>query len=217
MAANRPTKPNTKMIGSYPTLRKRRGKPSHLDDPQVRTKLIALASTGMSRRGVAARAGFGHTNLHDWLERGRANPEEEPWGSFARDYLMAERGIEEAGSQAEAHRVLQILKACEAGGFPYTCSQCGHQGNKHLDIKELEWVGRVKERRFPEDYGTSAHHRKPEQEPSGEAWHERNGLNHAQLVHMMKKPPEQIAKALVEAADNVYELLLASGWQPKEK
>ena len=115
------------------------------------------------------------------------------------------------------HRVLQILKACEAGGFPYTCEQCGHQGNKHLDIKELEWVGRVKERRFPEDYGTSAHHRKPETEPSGDAWHERNGLNHAQLVHMLSQPPDEIAKALVAAADNIYELLLASGWQPKEK
>lgn len=203
------------MITGYPALRKRKGKPSHLDDPQTRTRLIALASTGMGRRGVAARAGFAYQLLYQWLERGRANPEEEPWGSFARDYLMAERGIEEAGSQAEAHRVLQILKACEAGGFPYTCEECGHSGNKHLDIKELEWVGRVKERRFPEDYGTSAHHRKPETEPSGDAWHERNGLNHAQLVHMLSQPPEPIAKALVESADSVYELLLASGWQPK--
>ena len=200
----------------YPTLRKRKGKPSHLDNPEVRTRLIALASTGMSRRGVAARAGYAHQNLHDWLERGRANPEEEPWGSFARDYLMAERGIEEAGSSAEAKRLVQLHQAIVAGGWSYTCSECGHSDKSGVDVKELEWVGRLKERRFPTDYGTGAHHRQPETDPSGEAWHERNGLNHAQLVHMLSSPPEPVAKALVEAADQVFALLISSGWTPKE-
>jgi hypothetical protein len=33
---------------------------------------------------------------------------------------------------------------------------------------------------------------------------------------MLRKPPEPVAEALVEAADDVYQLLLASGWQPKD-
>lgn len=197
----------------YPVLRKRKsGPPSDLDDPAIQAQLLALASTGMSRRGVAARAGFPHSTLHGWLERGRANPNERPYGPFATAYLKAERGIEHAASEAEARRVQSILERQSTPGV--ACPECGALAEP--DIKELEWVSRLKERRFPEDHGTSAHHRRPELDPSGEAWHEREGLNHAQLVHMLSAPPEPVAKALVAAADQVYELLLASGWQPKE-
>jgi hypothetical protein len=72
----------------------------------------------------------------------------------------------------------------------------------------------VLERRYPEDYGHHPH-RKPEADPSGDAWLERHGITHGQLVHMLREPPESIRNALVEAGDDVYALLVAAGWKAR--
>lgn len=188
-------------------------KPVAIDDPAVRGQFLALASTGMSRRGVAARMGVNSATLLGWLERGRAEPDKEPYGSFSTQYLTSERGLEEAASSAVAMRVQQIVERMrEVLAFK------GHPEDRPQPPSpaDFDWLLRVQQSRWPDDHGTSAHHRIPEPEPSGEAWLERTGMNHAQLVHMLRKPPEPVAEALVEAADDVYQLLLASGWQPKE-
>jgi hypothetical protein len=65
----------------------------------------------MSRRGAAASFGISHVTLHTWLERGRAEPDVEPYGSFAADYLRAERGVERTAGTAVALRTAAILQA----------------------------------------------------------------------------------------------------------
>lgn len=180
-------------------------KPMAIEDAAWRSRAVALASTGMSRRGVAARMGVSHTTLYGYLERGRAEPDSEPWGSFATDYLMSERGLEQAASTTIALVVQRLHDLAVAGRWEELA--------ENPQLKELL---NVLAHRWPDDWGNSAHHRVPEPEPSGEAWLERTGMNRAQLVHMLRKPPEPVAEALVEAADDVYQLLLASGWQPKE-
>lgn len=156
----------------------------------------------MSRRGVAMRAGIPPSTLHEWLERGRAHPQEEPWGSFSVDYLQAERGLEQTASEVVGLWVVRLRELVERGYL--------------LDSKQVSALLRVLEDRYPEDRGSSQH-RRPEPEPSGDAWLERNGITHSQLVHTLREPPEPIARALVEAGDEVYALLLASGWKAKRE
>lgn len=191
------------------------------------------------------RAGVPPTTLYDWLERGRAHPHEEPYGSFAVDYLRAERGLDQAGATATALRVQALLEAQQAladwqespGPPPVRPERPKGESVTESDwqdydlalglwelavlgwktppkvppVQDFEWLSRAMERRYPEDYGTHPH-RKPETDPSGDSWLERNGITHGQLVHMLKEPPESIARALVEAGDDVYRLLVAAGW-----
>lgn len=96
---------------SYAIVRKRVSKPTFLDDAAFRSQAISVASVAMSRKGAAAMMGVGWRTLYEWLERGKAHPEVEPYGSFAVDYLRAERGFEHAVSTASALRAQSILEA----------------------------------------------------------------------------------------------------------
>lgn len=206
-------------------------KPVAIDSPAIVAEILALASTGMSRRGIARSIGVAEATFREWLDRGEAEPDREPYGPFARAYGIASRRLERGISSVEALRVQQLAEQMQA------CHDWDKLKVKPVDEvvdpatgevrlverrapkppapADFEWMLRLKQSRWPDDHGTSAHHRVPEPEPSGEAWLERTGMNHAQLVHMLKDPPEPIAKALGEAADQVYELLLSTGWQPK--
>lgn len=153
----------------------------------------------MSRRGVANVCDTSITSLNDWLSRGRAHPEEEPYGSFTRDYLRAERGLELAAAGTIAMVVARLYQLAKAGDW------AALDGSPNL--RDL---ARLLSSRYPEDWGSSLH-RKPEEEPSGDAWLERSGMTHAQLVHMLREPPEAITRALVEAGPEVMALLIAGG------
>ncbi|MFZ9416003.1 MAG: class I SAM-dependent methyltransferase, partial [Alphaproteobacteria bacterium] len=48
---------------------------------------------GWRRRTVAALIGKPEATLRGWINRGLAYPDREPYGSFAVDYMRAERGI----------------------------------------------------------------------------------------------------------------------------
>lgn len=185
-------------------------RPKHLDDPAFQTKAISMASTGMSRVGVAHVLGVSHQALYGWLERGRAEPGREPWGSFADAYLRAERGLEGAAAMSVASRVTSILYEQQRY---VRWLELGAEGEPppSPSTSDFEFVLRVLASRYPAEHGTSSH-RKVEQEPSGEAWLERSGMQHEQLVTMLSDPPEPVAKALVAAGDSVYALLIASGW-----
>jgi hypothetical protein len=194
------------MRPSYALARANPGKPGpkpHLEDPAYRSRIIAVAASGMSRRGVAAVAGVSIDTLNDWLARGRARPGEEPYGSFARDYLQAERGIELAVMGTTAAIVAQLYRLAMEGQWAAL--------NESPHLKEL---GKLLRDRYPEDWGISVH-RKPEQEPDGNAWLERHALTGEQLEELFRRPPEPVQQALIAAADDVYALLLASGWTPK--
>ena len=184
---------------AYPivVVRTRGQRPKHLDDPAFQTRAISLASTGISRYGVACLLGVSHTALYQWLERGLAEPEKTPWGPFAEAFMRAERALEGTGATATAIRMRSILAIQQmylrwledgATGDPPPCPSTA----------DFEWVLRVMAARYPAEHGTSSH-RRPEQEPSGEAWLERNTMTHEQLTTMLRDPPEQVAMALLAA------------------
>lgn len=154
----------------------------------------------MSRRGVAIAAGVAPQTLLNWLERGRAYPDEEPYGSFAVQYLRAERGLEAAASGTITLVVQRLYQLARTASWS-ELAECGPQLKELLNVLAA---------RYPEDWGTHAH-RKTEPEPSGEAWLERSGATHAQLVHAFREPPEEVRAALVEAGPELMALLVAAG------
>lgn len=181
----------------------RSGPIPRIEDPSFRSRIIATASTGMSRRGVAAVMGLSSGNLTDMLQRGLAFPDEEPYGSFSRDYLRAERGIELAAQGTKAAMIARLYRLVKEERWEL------------IDIPSaLRVLTAEVQSRFPQDQGISAH-RVPEPELTGEEWIERHGLTQAQLGAMIVDPPAPLKEALVSNADSVYALLLASGWTPR--
>ncbi len=179
-----------------------------MEDPDLRSRIIATASTGASKRGVAAVAGVPIASLLEWISRGLAFPDVEPWGSFARDYRQAERGIELAASGTKAAIVARLYRLVKEERWEEIRASFGDLPNA------MRMLTHEIASRFPADHGTSAH-RVPEAELTGDEWIDRHGLTQAQLGAMMVDPPEPLREALVSNADTVYALLLASGWSPK--
>jgi hypothetical protein len=184
-----------------------------IEDPQFRLRAIALASTGISRNGAAQRLGIDPDTLCNWLSRGRAQPDFEPYGSFAVEYLQAERGLEETGASAVALRVQAILERQRAH-LEWAEKRDTEEQPPEPSLAEFEWVMRVMTARYPRDHGIHPH-RLPEAFPDGAAWLERHALTQEQLVELFRRPPEPVQEALVEAADDIYALLLGSGWSPE--
>src|SRR5262245_52282454 len=71
---------------------------------------VRIAATGASRQAVAARLGFTVPYLRTWIDKGQANPDSEPEGSFSRAYLEAERALEITGLAAAAEQLVYIAK-----------------------------------------------------------------------------------------------------------
>lgn len=94
----------------YAVQRRRKGqRVTDLHDPALRSRCIAVASTGASRRTVASQVGKPESTIRGWIERGLAYPDVEPYGSFARDYELAERGLDASAARSVAMRV-QLLE-----------------------------------------------------------------------------------------------------------
>jgi hypothetical protein len=91
----------------------KRGPVSDLENSAYRSAIIAMASSGASRRTVAARMGKPESTIRGWIERGLAYPEIEPWGSFAVQYQQAERGMADAVGKASALRLVIMLERLE--------------------------------------------------------------------------------------------------------
>lgn len=180
-----------------PSREGRRGRVPLLDDAAFRTRLIALAATGISRRGVANLAGISASTLCDWLARGRAEPRE-PWTSFSNEYCAAERLPESLCTMVQAKYLAHLSKVPASALTP----------------NDLRFVSDYLESQFPEEHGTSVHHRKPDPEPDGAAWLERETMTREQLTVLLSDPPESIRAALLDAGDTVVANLLAGGWAP---
>lgn len=58
---------------------------------------------------MATQVGKPESTIRGWIERGLAYPAEEPYGSFARDYQLAERGLDASAARSVAMRV-QLLE-----------------------------------------------------------------------------------------------------------
>lgn len=181
--------------------------------------------------------GVSPTMIQQWVERGMANPETEPYASFSVDYRRAERGIEVAISETEAYRVQQLreqqrsymlwLDRGPAPPEPREPPGLGEDATDYdreewqaqrvvyerkfdrwqadmlawstpppcPDVRDMEWMGRLKERRFPEDTGASAH-RKPEPEHSASNWLDANQMDLEQLKALFDDAPEVVVDAL---------------------
>jgi hypothetical protein len=187
------------------------GPVSDIEDPAFRSRVIAVAASGMSRRGVAAMVGKPESTIRSWVERGEAHPTVEPWGSFARDYRMAERGLEAAAAGAISlvtQQLYLLAEKAQEGDVDAMAALC-----KNPQMRELL---NVLAARFPEDWGTSKH-RRPDVEYDGAAWLESTGLQREQLGALFDDPPEPIRQALVDKAPQIYQILVQGGFDPTEE
>lgn len=177
------------------------GPASKLHDPRLRARILTLAASGMSRTGIANVTGLSRSTLLEWLARGRAEPHVEPWGSFAVDYLQAERMLEVLGSEAiagELGRIRAKVKNHEA-----------------LDSNERAWLSGTMAQRYPKQHGVSANSgREIDDEPDAAGWLQERGLTDHQLQHMLKEPPEEVERALRVCAEDVVRRLVQGGWRP---
>ncbi len=238
--------------------RQRTGPISDIESPSFCLRCISYASTGASRRTVAALVGKTESTLRTWINRGLAHPEIEPYGSFAVNYCRAERGIDGAIAKGAAMKVqllveqLQARLEWEKRGPPpqgptepakpgpdateherelYDFERIAFEAKQQLheqamlawmtppetpNTADMEWMERVRERRFPKDYGVSSH-REPDKDYSGEEWLEAHGLQREQLGALLADPPDAIREALVDKASEVYAILLAGGFDPQRK
>ncbi len=98
------------MANHFIQRRRKSGPTVDIDDPVFRSKVISYASTGASRRTVAAHVGKAEATLRGWINRGLAYPEQEPYGSFSEDYRRAERGMDGAIATVQAMKVQLIAE-----------------------------------------------------------------------------------------------------------
>ncbi len=208
--------------------------------------------------------------LRGWIEQGLAYPDSEPFGSFAQAYQRAERGLEFAASQTEAHRVRILLEAMtgyaewrdhrgpepveplppakpqrpsddldEDAAFEAAIfydlqmedwkRQTAELSDKRAawakahaswstppvvpPLQEFEWLGRLKERRWPQDWGASKH-RVPEPDFDAQNYLDAHAMDREQLGALLSDPPEVVRLALVDVAAKVYAVLIAGGFDP---
>lgn len=182
-----------------PSREGRRGRVAKIDDPAFRQQAILLAASGASRRRTAAVLGVGSSHLCDWLAKGRAQPELEPWGPFATEYLAAEQMMGTAGDMIESQRMAHLAR------LPASV----------LTAADMRWIAEYQERRYPEQRGQS-NLRVVEPEPDAEAWWAKQGLVGEQLRALFRDPPESVEQALLAEFDAIHARMLALGWRPKE-
>lgn len=189
--------------------RQKFGRYSELEDPAFRSRCISIASTGMSRRGVAAAVGVDPGTIRNWIGKGKAFPGEEPWGSFAVDYERAERGLEGAAVGTISLTVQRLFELSQraANGDTEAGAILAEHGPQ---MKELL---NVLASRFPRDWGTSKH-REPDVDFSADEYLDANAMTREQLGAVFADPPEKIRQALADQAHAVYRILVESGFDP---
>lgn len=188
------------IVGPPPS---RGGRPAKLSDPKFRALTIRLATQGLSRRGIANSLGESSSTLYEWLAKGAANPDHEPFGSWQREFCAAERAAEVLGTELQGQ----------------TLGMISRKSPQTRTLAEIAWVDRLLATRFPRDHGNASagtgNARVEAPEPDGEAWWRQHGLQGEQLRALLRDPPESVAAALVAEADAIYARLLESGWRPK--
>lgn len=163
----------------------------------------------MSRRGVAAACGVDPKTIREWIGKGKAFPDQEPWGSFAVDYERAERGLEGAAVgtiSLTVQRLFRLAQAAEKGdeAAALALAENGPQLKELLNVVASRW---------PKDWGTGKH-REPEADFSGDEYLDAHAMTREQLGAVFADPPEQIKLALQDQAPAVYRILLEAGFDP---
>lgn len=198
------------MANHFIQRRRKSGPTVDIDDPAFRSKVISIAAQGGSRRTVAALVGKPEATLRTWINRGEAYPDEEPYGSFSRDYQRAERGVAGAVAGLTALKIRSLIEQAQAAvewrGDPLDAPPMPN-------VIELEWAQRAVERRHPEDYGTTKH-RAADVPYNADEYLDSNAMTREQLGAVFSDPPEKIRQALVDQAPAVYRILLEAGFDP---
>ena len=143
---------------------------------------------------------------------GMAHPEVEPYGSFSEDYRRAEAGMAGSIGRTMAMRVV-LLEEEQVAYAKWKRNPVG-EPPPNPDITELQWLERIREQRWPDEYGSSKH-RKVEPEHDGDRWLEDHALQSEQLEALVSDPPEPIKRALIARFDDIYAMAIAAGWKPK--
>lgn len=189
-------------LANIPRHRNRVGFNCKLDDPLLRERLLILAGKGVSRRGVARIEGLSRSTLKEWLDRGEAKPEIEPWGSFAKHYLASERSIEESGSVIISTEMRRLQALVE--------------NLKDISDQDRAWVSKTLAQKFPAEWGTTQNSgRELDEEPDGDGYMQSTGLAHHELADMFKFPAEELQEAMLTSANSIVEFLVDNGWRPK--
>lgn len=188
---------------------------SAIEDPAFRSKVVSLASSGASRKHVAAIAGCPYTTLVGWVERGMAFPDVEPWGSFSQDYQRAEAGIAGAAADVRAMTV-QIMREQVADHMRWRSDGQRGEPPPLPTVNELVWLDRTMEARFPAHYGASKH-RAPDADFEASNYLDAHVMEREQLAALLADPPEPIRLALVDSAPYVYAVLIAGGFDPAQR
>lgn len=173
-----------------------------LSDPGYRKRTLELAATGLSRRGIANLLGESSGRLYDWLAKGAAQPDVEPYGSWQRDFTAAERAAEAIGATIQSQTLASIARKS-----PQTRT-----------MAEVEWVGRLLATRYPREHGNASagtgNMRVDNPEPDGAAWWQKHGLQGDQLRALLRDPPESVGAAMLAEGDAIVAWLTANGWKP---
>jgi len=164
--------------------------------------MYVCAASGMSRNGIAAQIGLSKgATIGEWLARGLAKPDDEPYGEFALKFRQAERLHESMCVDIQSAHLRQIQRKPA-----YQRTQA-----------EIEWVSRHLARRYPKEHGSGeglAPMRELTPEVDLDAWWLSQGLDREQMQALVREPPESLAEALVAEGDAVFALLCARGWAP---
>lgn len=163
----------------------------------------------MSRRGVAAAVGVDAGTIRNWIGKGKAYPDEEPWGSFAVDYERAERGLEGAAVGTISLTVQRL----------FSLAQRATNGDEEAGLilashgPQMKELLNVLSARFPKDWGTSKH-RESEADFSADEYLDAHAMTREQLGAVFADPPEKIRQALADQAPAVYRILVEAGFDP---
>ena len=175
-----------------------------LNDERLRAGLLKYAAAGMKIAAVAEINGVGPDMLRAWLARGRAEPDIEPWGSFAQDYGRATRIKDAYGAQtttmylAKVHSMAEHPRCTPADLAP-------HMG-RVLEIMQAM---------SPKDWGSSKH-RVEHDLPTGDEYLSNLALSVGQICGILRDPPDEMSIALLTEGDTVVCGMLESGWVPND-
>lgn len=162
----------------------RPGPQPKLMNHDFRQQLLRMAAAGTSRKGVAHNAGMRTQQLTDWLARGLAEPDIEPFASFAIDYLRAERCQEACIAEGISECVAVVLRVPPALRTPW----------------QVDFLRKELAARYPVEHGNASSGtgqlRVVDPEPDPDAWWQKQGLTLDQLRALLREPPELVAQAL---------------------
>lgn len=182
-----------------------RGEKPDFFNAEFRQKILELAFTGMSEKGVAMAAGISWSLLRSWVSMGEAEPDIEPHGSFARSWHKAIRAKEVLGA-----RVLHEYqkRVCDLAEDPTTTAD-------ELAPHISQIVGILRSQ-LPQDWGDSKHREIPG-EITGDEYLQGKALLVGQIRGALKNPERPMREALLAEGDTILGRLLEDGWEPSEE